>query len=92
MFVCSVVRERITPSLLASCCVIDAPLDNRLVIVGHFAHLCLCDVLLFSGQQELVKHTHDATDKSNLRMALDAMKVKLLACFPPLKKVLLQHC
>ncbi|KAM3860565.1 guanine nucleotide exchange factor VAV3 [Diretmus argenteus] len=24
--------------------------------------------------QELVKHTHDATDKSNLRMALDAMK------------------
>uniref|UniRef100_H3C4M7 Vav guanine nucleotide exchange factor 3 n=1 Tax=Tetraodon nigroviridis TaxID=99883 RepID=H3C4M7_TETNG len=24
--------------------------------------------------QELVKHTHDATDKSNLRLALDAMK------------------
>uniref|UniRef100_A0A8C1UQK5 Vav guanine nucleotide exchange factor 3 n=1 Tax=Cyprinus carpio TaxID=7962 RepID=A0A8C1UQK5_CYPCA len=26
------------------------------------------------GSQELVKHTHDATDKSNLRQALDAMK------------------
>lgn len=26
-------------------------------------------------QQELVKHTHDAADKSNLKIALDAMKV-----------------
>lgn len=29
---------------------------------------------LFS-QQELVKHTYDAADKSNLKIALDAMKV-----------------
>lgn len=35
-------------------------------------HLRFC---LFSVQQELVKHTHDTTDKSNLRLALDAMKV-----------------
>lgn len=26
-------------------------------------------------EQELVKHTHDAADKSNLKIALDAMKV-----------------
>lgn len=32
-------------------------------------------VQFVSAQQELVKHTHDATDKSNLRTALDAMKV-----------------
>lgn len=34
-------------------------------------HLFLSVVL----QQELVKHTHDAADKSNLKIALDAMKV-----------------
>lgn len=27
------------------------------------------------SQQELVKHTYDAADKGNLKIALDAMKV-----------------
>lgn len=36
-------------------------------LVHHFFY-----VLLY---QELVKHTHDAADKSNLKIALDAMKV-----------------
>ncbi|XP_061614390.1 guanine nucleotide exchange factor VAV3 isoform X2 [Phyllopteryx taeniolatus] len=36
--------------------------------------------------QELVKHTHDATDKSNLRKALDAMKFSSSSlCLVPLK-------
>lgn len=36
-------------------------------LVHHFFHVLL--------HQELVKHTHDAADKSNLKIALDAMKV-----------------
>lgn len=39
---------------------------------GSWIRLHVC---VFSVRQELVKHTHDATDKSNLRLALDAMKV-----------------
>lgn len=40
-------------------------------VCNHFSVLFLC--------QELVKHTHDAADKSNLKIALDAMKAS--ACF-----------
>lgn len=39
-------------------------------------------VCVFSVQQELVKHTDDPTDKSNLRVALDAMKVTVLSRRP----------
>uniref|UniRef100_A0A3Q2YK50 Vav guanine nucleotide exchange factor 3 n=1 Tax=Hippocampus comes TaxID=109280 RepID=A0A3Q2YK50_HIPCM len=42
------------------------------VPIGGFGNFVSSN--LFPLQQELVKHTHDATDKSNLRKALDAMK------------------
>ncbi|KAM9416639.1 guanine nucleotide exchange factor VAV3-like [Salvelinus alpinus] len=46
---------------------------HRISTLFHHTHFVfLCFVLI--QQQELVKHTHDAADKSNLRMALDAMK------------------
>lgn len=35
--------------------------------------------------QELVKHTHDAADKSNLKIALDAMKVSAVLMVNGLK-------
>lgn len=39
--------------------------------------MSLSDLVLFSFEQELVKHTHDAADKNNLKIALDAMKVRV---------------
>lgn len=42
---------------------------------------CLCP-------QELVKHTHEASDKSNLRLALDAMKVRTRAGHAPFPSML----
>uniref|UniRef100_A0A3Q2R1A7 Vav guanine nucleotide exchange factor 3 n=1 Tax=Fundulus heteroclitus TaxID=8078 RepID=A0A3Q2R1A7_FUNHE len=40
----------------------------------QFVIIFLCFFFFFSVQQELVKHTHDASEKTNLRTALDAMK------------------
>lgn len=47
--------------------------SKECVPIGRFGNFVSSN--LFPLQQELVKHTHDATDKSNLRKALDAMKV-----------------
>lgn len=68
--------------LFFPCCDMIDTLCDRRVITGHL----LTSVCFFwGGQQELVKHTHDTADKSNLRMALDAMKVgaRIYACSCP---------
>lgn len=52
---------------------------------GVFETFCLFHVLNLRKalltcvfKQELVKHTHDPTEKANLKLALDAMKVSQL--------------
>lgn len=50
---------------------------HSLSLLFTFYLLCVCG-LFFFVQQELVKHTHDGTEKTNLRTALDAMKVRFL--------------
>lgn len=51
------------------------------MLIATCAWICVCIVVILllslgvALHQELVKHTHDAADRSNLKMALDAMKV-----------------